>query len=71
MAEKEKKMPEEPMVDQTAEETAENPSTAEQPGQEEIKALQTENEELKNKLLRQMAEFDNYKKRTAKEKDEL
>lgn len=33
--------------------------------------LQAENDQLKEKLLRQMAEFDNYKKRTVKEKDEL
>jgi len=33
--------------------------------------LQLENKELSDKLLRQMAEFDNYKKRTAKEKQEL
>lgn len=33
--------------------------------------LQLENKELNDKLLRQMAEFDNYKKRTAKEKQEL
>ena len=38
---------------------------------EELDSLKAENEELKNKLLRQMAEFDNYKKRTAKEKEEL
>lgn len=38
---------------------------------DELDSLKKENEDLKNKLLRQMAEFDNYKKRTAKEKDEL
>lgn len=37
----------------------------------ELNQLKAENEELKNKVLRQMAEFDNYKKRTAREKDDL
>lgn len=38
---------------------------------QEKESLNQENEELKNKVLRQMAEFDNFKKRTAKEKTEL
>lgn len=38
---------------------------------DEIENIKKENEELKNKFLRQVAEFDNYKKRTAKEKEEL
>jgi molecular chaperone GrpE len=78
MAEKVKKTKQE-----TAEETAETvkDSKAAAPEEkaapeaelqeEELNNLKAENEELKNKLLRQMAEFDNYKKRTAKEKDEL
>lgn len=36
-----------------------------------IETLKQENEKLKDQLLRQMAEFDNYKKRTLKEKAEL
>lgn len=36
-----------------------------------LEALMLENEKLKDQLLRQMAEFDNYKKRTLKEKAEL
>lgn len=37
----------------------------------ELEKVKAEKEELQNKVLRQMAEFDNFKKRTAKEKDEL
>lgn len=37
----------------------------------ELEKLQAENKELQDKLLRQYAEFDNYKKRTQKEKEEL
>lgn len=36
-----------------------------------VETLKQENEKLKDQLLRQMAEFDNYKKRTLKEKAEL
>lgn len=36
-----------------------------------VETLRQENEKLKDQLLRQMAEFDNYKKRTLKEKAEL
>lgn len=43
----------------------------ESPEAEEIGQLKAENEELKNKVLRQMAEFDNFKKRTTREKEEL
>lgn len=46
--------------------------TAEQAAEEDaLAALQAENEELQNKVLRQMAEFDNFRKRTVKEKEEL
>jgi molecular chaperone GrpE len=38
---------------------------------EEIAKLQQQNEELKDKYLRQVAEFDNLRKRTAKERLEL
>ncbi len=36
-----------------------------------IVALTEENEALKNEILRKIAEFDNFKKRTAKEKDDV
>ena len=53
-------------------ETAQQPAEeAPQPGTGEGDALRQENEELKNQLLRLRAEFDNFKKRTAREKDEL
>ncbi|MCI8502047.1 MAG: nucleotide exchange factor GrpE [Oscillospiraceae bacterium] len=38
---------------------------------QELERLAAENKELQDKLLRQMAEFDNFRKRTAKEKGEL
>lgn len=39
--------------------------------QDPMEALQEENAKLKDQLLRTIAEFDNYKKRTLKEKTEL
>ncbi len=39
--------------------------------EQEVERLKDENKELQDKLLRQMAEFDNYRKRTVKEKGEL
>lgn len=50
-----------------AEDTAEPQPTEPDP----VEKLKQENEKLKDQLLRQMAEFDNYKKRTLKEKAEL
>lgn len=50
-----------------AEENAEPQPTEPDP----VETLKQENEKLKDQLLRQMAEFDNYKKRTLKEKAEL
>ena len=41
------------------------------PEKTEVELLQEEIEQLKDKLLRHTAEFDNFKKRTAKEKEEL
>lgn len=57
-------------VEVPQEETAETASAQPDPAQE-IERLTTENKELQDKLLRQMAEFDNFRKRTAKEKGEL
>lgn len=37
----------------------------------ELDTVKEQNAELNDRLIRQMAEFDNYKKRTSKEKDEL
>ena len=39
-----------------------------QPGKEDVKKLQSELQELKDKYLRQVAEFDNFRKRTARER---
>ena len=36
-----------------------------------LEALQKQNADLSDKLLRQMAEFDNYRKRTTREKEEI
>ena len=41
------------------------------PDTHQIEELKQQNAELHDKLLRQYAEFDNYKKRTAKEKEEI
>lgn len=38
---------------------------------EEIKELKEENESLKDKLLRTVAEYDNFRKRTSKEKENI
>jgi molecular chaperone GrpE len=71
--------PEDPEVKQdtqtpAAEEHPQSPETqggdaAQQP--DELELLRQKNAELNDHLLRTMAEFDNYKKRTAKEKQEL
>ena len=54
-------------------ETAENKAEEETPDEEKdpLEAAQEEIEQLKDKYLRAVAEFDNYRKRTLKEKAEL
>ncbi len=52
-----------------AEEPAANDDASEAPSETEV--LQKENQELRDKYLRLYAEFDNYKKRTLKEKVDL
>ena len=64
-------------------ETPENTESAEQPAEQEeplseldqlklqLAEAETKNAELQDKYLRQAAEFDNYRKRTIKEKAEL
>lgn len=54
----------------SAETTAEPAETAEHTA-EEFEAAQKKNEELSDRLMRSMAEFDNFKKRTAREKQEI
>ena len=46
-------------------------TTSENKEKEEMARLEAEIAELKDKYLRQVAEFDNYRKRTLKEKTEL
>lgn len=53
------------------EKTEEIEKSIEELAQEEIEKLKAEVAELKDKNLRQVAEFDNYRRRTAKEKVEL
>lgn len=60
--------------EETCEEAAENQQEVTEEKSEEqlkIEQLEQQNKELNEKVLRQYAEFDNYKKRTAKEKDSL
>ena len=57
--------------DIVAEETAETPETEETDTVSETDALKAEVAELKDKLIRHAAEFDNFKKRTQKEREEL
>ncbi len=56
-------------AEQNAETTEEQP--VEEAPQETIESVKAELEALKDKYLRAVAEFDNYKKRTLKEKTEL
>ena len=61
-------------VDETTEESAQNGQDDNQEETQEKAPLEAANEqieELKDKYLRAVAEFDNYKKRTLKEKTEL
>ena len=61
-------------VDETTEESAQNGQDDSQEETQEKDPLEAANEqieELKDKYLRAVAEFDNYKKRTQKEKTEL
>lgn len=55
----------------TKEEAGTEEAQDKQQEQDPMEALQEENAKLKDQLLRTIAEFDNYKKRTLKEKTEL
>ncbi len=55
----------------TEEEAGTEEAQDKQQEQDSMEALQEENAKLKDQLLRTIAEFDNYKKRTLKEKTEL
>lgn len=55
----------------TTEATAENPTEAAEPEKTAEEKLAEEVEVLKDKMMRHAAEFDNFKKRTQKEREEL
>ncbi len=58
-------------MDQSQDEGRQEQNTQNAPEEEEIVKLQKANQELKDKFLRLAAEFDNYKKRTLREKVEM
>lgn len=63
-----------PVPEETDGNAAEVPETEAAPEDEaaaKLEELQKQNTELSDKLLRQMAEFDNYRKRTTREKEEI
>lgn len=60
---------EQPQVDQTSEKNT--PLTREQELEKQLEEAKVENDEQKDKYLRLAAEFDNYRKRTLKEKADL
>ncbi|MFD1066332.1 nucleotide exchange factor GrpE [Oceanobacillus locisalsi] len=76
MAENEKKeeealQEEQEIIDSTADETNTDTETADENNDAETQeeTLQNEKEELENRVLRLQAEFDNYKRRTSKERE--
>lgn len=56
---------------ENAAEVPETEAAPEDGAAEKLAELQKQNAELSDKLLRQMAEFDNYRKRTTREKEEI
>ncbi|MGZ3930728.1 MAG: nucleotide exchange factor GrpE [Bacteroidia bacterium] len=60
-----------PTPDTTAENKAESPENSENTSDAEVEKLKSEITELNNKYLRLYSEFDNYRKRTVKEKSDL
>ena len=68
--EKPEQQPQQP--DTAPEQSKEEAKQETQPAQDDqVKKLTEENAQLKDQLLRKMAEFDNFRKRTAREKEEL
>ncbi len=68
--EKPEQQPQQP--DTAPEQPKEEAKQETQPAQDDqVKKLTEENAQLKDQLLRKMAEFDNFRKRTAREKEEL
>lgn len=70
MASKEKDKDTEEIIEETKDENEETVETSAPEEPSEVEVLTKKNEELNDKYLRLFAEFDNYKKRTAKEKQE-
>ncbi|PIQ08828.1 MAG: nucleotide exchange factor GrpE [Ignavibacteriales bacterium CG18_big_fil_WC_8_21_14_2_50_31_20] len=58
-------------IDENEEAKAEEKSESNLDSKERIAELEKKNEELNDRLIRRLAEFENYKKRTDLEKDEL
>ena len=58
-------------ADEVTEETTDNKEEQEEEVDDPLKAAEAQIADLKDKYLRQMAEFDNYRKRTLKERSEL
>ncbi len=58
-------------VDETTQNTEEVGEEQQDPEQSELASLQQDNADLKDKYLRLVAEFENYKKRTVREKIDL
>lgn len=71
VAQEEKEESDKEMDSQDKEQENETSASEEEKLEAELKALQEERDTLKDKYLRLSAEFDNYRKRTMKEKAEL
>lgn len=71
VAQEEKEESDKEMDSQDKEQENETSASEEEKRETELKALQEERDMLKDKYLRLSAEFDNYRKRTMKEKAEL
>lgn len=65
------KVPDPEAAGENAAEVPEIEAAPEDGTAEKLAELQKQNAELSDKLLRQMAEFDNYRKRTTREKEEI
>ncbi len=63
--------PAEPEKEAGAETTEQTPAKKKKKGDKKTEALQTRIEELEDRVKRQMAEFDNFRKRTEKEKSTM
>ncbi len=69
--EQSREQPAEPEKEAGAETTEQKPDKKKKKGDKKTEALQTRIEELEDRVKRQMAEFDNFRKRTDKEKSAM